>query len=380
MSTSIISSTSLPVALTHAITFLTRPLLARYPELRTITFQRALEANLTPYYAASWIPLDPSKGSGRRCLTLSPGSVPPRPIYAACLEADINWKTWIPLLGGTEIDLFVDPGRVFVRVPRTGQTLTIWSGVDVQEDEEETVDASFFFFNAQPAYIASAPVSPVVATMAQKVQNIRKAQAGAALKATLRTAARTRLLRSLVVQTVDLPAVPTPLGTGDSIRSNASNASIYSTHSRDSSSSSSSSEHSDFSHTNSTTSSAATSMASSASTSPSSSAKPVPKPTVRFVVPVEPRASKAIEIKAPNETPVVPSPTMKTATTVTSVTHDSAPGVYKQSRRERARQRRAGIVLDICRPVTAFDDGRTSVLTGGVLLGGARAVRAAVKS
>ena len=96
---------SLSVALANAITYLTRPLIEFYSATQIIKLQLALEANLTTQFEASWIPSDPLRGSGRRCLTFSPSCAPPRPIYNACKSASIDWSKWMTALGGVEFDL-----------------------------------------------------------------------------------------------------------------------------------------------------------------------------------------------------------------------------------------------------------------------------------
>ncbi|KAF5375160.1 hypothetical protein D9758_000476 [Tetrapyrgos nigripes] len=123
------TSTTLQVTLAHAISFLTRPLIARYSATTIIKLQLQLEAGLTAYCATSWVPQDPLRGSGRRCLTLSPECLPPRVIYGACLSAGVQWFDWISALGGEEFDLLVDPGCVSVRVGKKGerQLHTVWA-------------------------------------------------------------------------------------------------------------------------------------------------------------------------------------------------------------------------------------------------------------
>ena len=126
-------SSSIAVTLAHAIAYLTRPLVVQYSATTIIKLQLALEANLTAQYSSNWCPEDPLRGSGRRCLTLSPASLPPRPIHKACESANIDWSQWIKLLGGIEFDLFIDPGSVSVRFGnwaagnKVGKCLTVWS-------------------------------------------------------------------------------------------------------------------------------------------------------------------------------------------------------------------------------------------------------------
>jgi len=126
------ASTSLAVTVSHAIAYITRPLLLRSSSETILKLQLALEANLTTYYAPSWVPSEPLRGSGRRCITLSPASSPPRPIFAACHAANVDWCDWIAALGGHEFDLFVDPGCVSIRFSHWGagpfsKLVTVWS-------------------------------------------------------------------------------------------------------------------------------------------------------------------------------------------------------------------------------------------------------------
>ncbi|KAF8559326.1 hypothetical protein OG21DRAFT_1453649 [Imleria badia] len=118
---------SLSVTLTHAIAFLTRPLIVSYPAATVIKLQLVLEANLIALFASTWVPEEPLRGSGRRCLTLSPTCLPPRAIYCACLATGIQWFDWIAVLGGREFDFFVDPGCISVRFDKGSKLVTIWS-------------------------------------------------------------------------------------------------------------------------------------------------------------------------------------------------------------------------------------------------------------
>ncbi|EAU93408.1 hypothetical protein CC1G_04387 [Coprinopsis cinerea okayama7 len=128
------SSTNLTVTLSHAISFLTSPLLSSYTAATIIKLQSVLEANLTALYAPTWSVKEPLRGSARRCLTLSPDCLPPRSIYSACLAAGIQWFDWIAALGGREFDFYVDPGCVAIRYTSgskgaaSGQLITVWAG------------------------------------------------------------------------------------------------------------------------------------------------------------------------------------------------------------------------------------------------------------
>jgi len=118
---------SLSVTLTHAIAFLTRPLIVSYSAATVIKLQLVLEANLTALFAPTWVPEEPLRGSGRRCLTLSPTCLPPRAIYSACLATGVQWFDWIAALGSCEFDFFVDPGCISVRFGKGSKLVTIWS-------------------------------------------------------------------------------------------------------------------------------------------------------------------------------------------------------------------------------------------------------------
>jgi len=120
-------ASNLSITLTHAITYLTRPLILSYPAATVIKLQLILEANLTPLFASTWVPEEPLRGSGRRCLTLSPTCLPPRAIYSACLSTGVQWFDWIAALGGCEFDFFIDPGCISIRFGRGSQLVTIWS-------------------------------------------------------------------------------------------------------------------------------------------------------------------------------------------------------------------------------------------------------------
>jgi len=121
------SPVSLSVTLTHAIAFLTRPLIVSYPAATVIKLQLVLEANLTALFAPTWAPEEPLRGSGRRCLSLSPTCLPPRAVYCACLATGVQWFDWIAALGGREFELFVDPGCISVRFDKGSRLITIWS-------------------------------------------------------------------------------------------------------------------------------------------------------------------------------------------------------------------------------------------------------------
>ncbi|KAF9243879.1 hypothetical protein BU15DRAFT_86307 [Melanogaster broomeanus] len=120
-------ASTLSVTLAQAIAYLTRPLILTYPAATVIKLQLILEANLTALFASTWSPQEPLRGSGRRCLSLSPICLPPRAIYTACLATGVQWFDWIAALGGREFDFFVDPGCISVRFGKGAKLVTVWS-------------------------------------------------------------------------------------------------------------------------------------------------------------------------------------------------------------------------------------------------------------
>lgn len=330
------TASSLTIAVAHAVSFLTRPLILAYPATSIIRLQLVLEANLIAAFAPSWVPAQPLRGSGRRCLSLAPSCLPPRPVYNACIAAAVQWFDWIALLGAAEFDLFVDPGCVSIRVAgqAPSQLITIWS------DE-------------LPSPTAFAPFSPVPApaavvdkkTLAQQLleqdteedDNIFTMIADEVAAPTWMTPILDQFpvpsLASLSLSSASsmLERSASPLSTfSSSSDSEAESLDGSLFHSRCSSRSS-----------NSSLSTAATSV--SAFSSPFSSK---------------------------NASPVSTSPTSSLPVTGSKLNANAAP--FKQSRRERARQAR--VYVDTTKKeVTPYDGGKTTVLTGGVMLGGPKA-------
>ncbi|PPQ71605.1 hypothetical protein CVT26_010541 [Gymnopilus dilepis] len=285
-------SESLSLAVAQTVSFLTKNLNASYAPSTIVKLQTVLEANLTAHYATSWNPQDPVRGSGRRCLTLSPTCLPPRPVWSACATANVQWFDWIAVLGNKEFDLFVDPGCVAIR--RDDQTITIWSAESAR------------------ALAASKIVKPVFSE--PMIQALRSAAGSArktfAQKVLEEDKEEEETIFNMLSDEITQPTWVTPIITQFPIpaRSTSPMSSI-SEQSRCSSRSSNSSS-SGFSFTSADTSSSRTSSGKSSSKSE-----------------------------------------------------------FKPSRRERARQAR--VFVDTSKnEVTPYDGGKTTVLTGGVMLGG----------
>jgi len=303
------SSSSLSVTVAHAVSFLTRPLAVSYSATTIIKLRMVLEANLTALYAPSWVLDDPLRGSGRRCLTLSPDCLPPRAVYAACIASSVQWFDWISLLGGREFDLFVDPGCVSIRNGRKGQLITVWAdeipSPTVITNRPKILNESYIRQN-QAKPFASHGKTLAQQLLEDDVEEDEK-------------------IFALIADEVGVPSwvTPTVPHFPASVRS-SSPLSVLSTHSRSSSRSSNSS--SCFSYAS----------ADSYDTTTSS-------------------VSSAFSNKA------------------------NDPTKPKLSRRERARQAR--VYVDTSKTdVTPYDGGKTTVLTGGVMLGGAPKAKTAPRA
>ena len=139
-------SESLSLAVAHAIVFLTAKLRATYAPNTLLKLQMVLEANLTAHYAASWSPKDPVRGSGRRCMTLSPDCLPPRPVWTACTAANVQWFDWIALLGNNEF------GRAIRTTSRSSNTRSGRSSVDFIARSVSTSQSSSFATRGRPRW------------------------------------------------------------------------------------------------------------------------------------------------------------------------------------------------------------------------------------
>ncbi|KAJ7630631.1 hypothetical protein FB45DRAFT_916127 [Roridomyces roridus] len=279
-------SSSLAASVVHAVSYLTRPLFSSYAPDVVVKLQLVLEANLTAHYAQSWDSSDPLRGSSRRCLTLSSECLPPRAVYAACIAAGVQWFDWIAVLslGGREIELFVDPGCVSVRLDRQSPLITVWSDAT----------PSPVMPSKRPTVLGESRVQPVQAcpkkTLAQQLLE--------------EDSESDEQIFTMIADEICAPTWMTPVLAEFPKQRSLSPLSAISSHSRSSSRSSNSSSGLSFS-----------SVESSRSLSSDENGHP------------------------------------------------------RQSRRERARQAR--VFIDTSKnEVTPYDGGKTTVLTGGVMLGG----------
>ncbi|CCM01652.1 uncharacterized protein FIBRA_03713 [Fibroporia radiculosa] len=214
---------SLSVTLAQAVAYLTRSLIVRYSATTIIKLQLALEANLTAQFAPSWVPNEPLRGSGRRCLTLTPNALPPRSIYNACKSANVEWSEWIALLGGLEFDLFIDPGCISVRfgnwdAGKVSKFFTVWSEELAAKAQE----------SQRPA-----PAAATNKSLAQELFEIEQDEEEELFAMIADEVREPTWLTPILTQFPSVPALPAR-------SANASPVSVSSTHSRTSSSSSTS--------------------------------------------------------------------------------------------------------------------------------------------
>ncbi|KDR76017.1 hypothetical protein GALMADRAFT_458564 [Galerina marginata CBS 339.88] len=114
------SATMVPASITQAIGFLTRPLiLTQSPELVN-SLKSVLRTTLHSYF-------NPARDA-RLTLSLSTASLPPRPIFAACIAAGLHWAVWMRLLGGRDFTLAIEAHIVSVTyLGPQPQTVVVWS-------------------------------------------------------------------------------------------------------------------------------------------------------------------------------------------------------------------------------------------------------------
>ena len=109
-----------PTSISQAINFLTRPLILSQEPDMIHSLRMILRSTLQLAYSADRDP--------RLVLSLSATSLPPRPIYAACIASGVQWQEWIALLGSRDFDLVIEPHSVSVTyVGPNPQTITVWS-------------------------------------------------------------------------------------------------------------------------------------------------------------------------------------------------------------------------------------------------------------
>lgn len=134
---------TLTIALSHAISFLTKPLVASVAVKTVDLLRQQLEVKLREEFASTWHPDQPQRGSNARCMTLSPARLPPRALLAACFAARFPWSQWMQALGNVEFTLYIDPGSVSLLRRGEKAHRIVWSSsthsgaYDAKRDDDE---------------------------------------------------------------------------------------------------------------------------------------------------------------------------------------------------------------------------------------------------
>ncbi|KAH7104149.1 hypothetical protein BKA62DRAFT_615082 [Auriculariales sp. MPI-PUGE-AT-0066] len=163
---------TLTIALSHAISFLTKPLAVSISAKTVEHLRQQLEVKLREEFAPTWHPDQPQRGSNTRCMTLSPARLPPRTLLAACFAARLPWSQWMQALGNAEFDLFIDPGSVSVLRRGEKSHRIVWSSsthsgaYDAQRDDDE-IEEVLDIINRKVIVSDSwlSPTSPTFPTM-----------------------------------------------------------------------------------------------------------------------------------------------------------------------------------------------------------------------
>jgi hypothetical protein len=258
----------------------------------------------------------------------------------AAQQAGIEWHTWMKALGGREFDLFIDPGCVRVRFAGDAEHRLVWTA------------------------------SPSVQPFASPSSRFEEQTGEKETVVEIRTAIRTTIARATRGRLSQLLSLRTDLA----CFANSPDAADSDADSEDSDSSSD--RHSLFSSTGSISSRSSATSVTSSWPSPKKT-RSTPFITFTPASPIKPNTCTfTTAIKLPSSVSVPVS--VASAPKITRPTSESAAPMaatpYKMSRRERARQHRAGIVTVPVAAPTPYDGGRTTVLGGGVKLGGAKAI------
>ena len=155
---------TLTIALSHAISFLTKPLVGSVAPKTVDLLRQQLEIKLREEFATTWFPEQPQRGSNMRCMTLSPARLPPRALLAACFAARFPWSQWMEALGKVEFVLYVDPGSVSVLRRGDKAHRIVWSSsthsgaYDLKHDDDD-IEEVFDIINRK-VIVSDAWLSP----------------------------------------------------------------------------------------------------------------------------------------------------------------------------------------------------------------------------
>jgi hypothetical protein len=317
--------TSTSTALHQFVVYLTRPLTKVYPSQTVAQLQTFLHANLASQFLAS-----EASTLSPFTLVLSPASLPPTPLYAACLQSGVAWPHWIHALGGQTMYIFVMEKNIKVRVGQVGEATTVWSGLD-EPTEVPAISKMKTQTQVQAGTDYESPMAHKLQAMLDSVRS-RNASAAAVDKQQHRSITLPTLLSTYLSRSADTES--------DDISDSES----------DSESTTSSSF---FSETSSTE-----SMTSAASSSTSLSSSPVSGPSDLPAV-IADTITKKGPVYVPRHRRVTPPPV--SASSSISTEHLS------RSQRRLANATVDNTKIDICR--YTYQGGQTCVMTGGVMLG-----------
>ncbi|KAF5344360.1 hypothetical protein D9758_013256 [Tetrapyrgos nigripes] len=329
--------------LTQLINLLTRPLIFTHPAITVAQLQLALQANLAVLFNLNEGAFAPFT------LHLSPHALPIPPLYAACLSLGMSWESWVGALsGGKDLYVFVMKGCIRVGVPNMRETITVWS------EDESAAKAS-----------AAAPSSTTTSKLQAMLHSARarkqaqapspSASAESASKPTLHITPSTP--SNFACTMASEPSSPTSSTTSDD---------AYSTDSE--------SDADGDSDTESTTSSTFSSRSDGVSSVSSVSSSPVDvKPEVRTCS--NAFGTPFLQAKVPTSVSVSGTRTQRRrdwASPITAATTASpkaaAPAALKANPSPVMINKSK---IDVTK--YTYQGGQTGVMTGGVMLGGAKA-------
>ncbi|KAF9558447.1 hypothetical protein CPC08DRAFT_709597 [Agrocybe pediades] len=121
-STNFTTTAAVPVCITQAVNYLTRPLILTQSKLKVEAMKAVLCVALDSIYNPE------STLEATLELPFSMSCLPPRPVFGACMACSIPWSLWMSLLGGRDFTLFIEPHRVSAFYPGAiPQKTVIWS-------------------------------------------------------------------------------------------------------------------------------------------------------------------------------------------------------------------------------------------------------------
>ncbi|KAJ3735605.1 hypothetical protein DFJ43DRAFT_817174 [Lentinula guzmanii] len=310
---------SASTTLYQLVTYLTRPLIEIYPAQTILQLQFFLHANLaSQFLSPETFSLSPFT------LLLTPGCLPPTPVYAACLQAGIAWPQWIRALGGKALYVFVMDGNLKVRTGEVDDAVTFWFADPSESSAHPTS-------KIQTQISSDEDQSPMTLKLQATLDSVRSRSS---------TAAKPRMSALL---------------TSSCLFNSTRNAVNDSDSESDTESTASSSLFSE------------TSSIESMSSLSSTASSPVSKSS-NLSLPLEIPASSKVPVYIPRGRRAAPS--LAPAQTIDTTSHHH----LSRSQRRLARSTVDKGKVDTCR--YTYQGGQTLVMTGGVMLGGVKSAGA----